>query len=268
MVLQTSGAISLADIQAEFGGSNPISLNEYYSSSSGIPASGSIDLGDFYGASSEFAYTLTSTTQSAIIHTLALAGGWDGTSSLKFTIASGVYCWSDSVLLAGLSTGGPFPGGLTIVNNGYIMGRGGDNTATTHLHRTFALVTETPPSQPGNAGGPALDLSVPVTINNSNGYIGGGGGSGAGWYGGAGAGGGKVMTSHTYTSGRDSSSTPTLTFVTPASIADVPLNGVGVHEPGTNNQNVFVQNNVNGSILQSSGGGGNGGGVHSLVFYL
>lgn len=51
MALQTSGAISLADIQLEFGGSNPISLSEYYGAASGIPSSGSIDFADFYGKS-------------------------------------------------------------------------------------------------------------------------------------------------------------------------------------------------------------------------
>jgi hypothetical protein len=51
MALQTSGSISLLDIQNEFGGSNPIGLNEYYGAASGIPASGTIAIGDFYGAS-------------------------------------------------------------------------------------------------------------------------------------------------------------------------------------------------------------------------
>lgn len=52
MALQTSGAISLANIQSEFGGSNPIGLNEYYGAASGIPSSGAIDFADFYGKSS------------------------------------------------------------------------------------------------------------------------------------------------------------------------------------------------------------------------
>lgn len=52
MALQTSGAISLANIQTEFGGSNPISLSEYYGVASGVPGSGTISLGDFYGKSS------------------------------------------------------------------------------------------------------------------------------------------------------------------------------------------------------------------------
>jgi len=58
MALQTSGAISLANIQSEFSGSNPISINEYYrggtyvvnsSANSSIPTSGTISFSNFYG---------------------------------------------------------------------------------------------------------------------------------------------------------------------------------------------------------------------------
>ena len=51
MALPTSGPISLADIAAEFGGSTPHSLSEYYGAASGVPASGTIDFADFYGTS-------------------------------------------------------------------------------------------------------------------------------------------------------------------------------------------------------------------------
>jgi hypothetical protein len=59
MVLQSSGAISLANIQTEFGGANPIGINEYYlngvyttgSGATGVPTSGAISLGSFYGKS-------------------------------------------------------------------------------------------------------------------------------------------------------------------------------------------------------------------------
>ena len=60
MTLPSSGPISLADIQTEFGGSNPISLSEYYKSglyvSAGatapnVPTSGLISISNFYGAS-------------------------------------------------------------------------------------------------------------------------------------------------------------------------------------------------------------------------
>ena len=58
MALQASGAISLADIQGEFGGSNPIGLDEYYSAAAGIPASGVISIGDFYGASASSPFSV------------------------------------------------------------------------------------------------------------------------------------------------------------------------------------------------------------------
>ena len=60
MVLQTSGTISLSDIQGEFLGDNPISISEYYRGgtyvpeaaiNANIPTSGTISLSDFYGTS-------------------------------------------------------------------------------------------------------------------------------------------------------------------------------------------------------------------------
>lgn len=58
MALQGSGAISLANLQTEFGGSHPISLSEYYrggsyvgSTNTNVPTSGAISLSNFYGAS-------------------------------------------------------------------------------------------------------------------------------------------------------------------------------------------------------------------------
>lgn len=52
MALPGSGALSLNDIQTEFGGSNPISISEYYGADTGVPASGTISIDDFYGTSS------------------------------------------------------------------------------------------------------------------------------------------------------------------------------------------------------------------------
>lgn len=57
MALQSSGAISLSQIQSEWGGSNPISLSEYYRNSlpsgrtnyGSIPTSGAISMSNFYG---------------------------------------------------------------------------------------------------------------------------------------------------------------------------------------------------------------------------
>jgi len=60
MALPSSGPLSLADIQTEFGGSNPISLSEYYAGGTYVPAgtsgtygavpsSGAISIRNFYG---------------------------------------------------------------------------------------------------------------------------------------------------------------------------------------------------------------------------
>ena len=60
MALPSSGPLTLADIQTEFGGSNPISLSEYYAGGSYVPAgtsgtygavpsTGTISIQNFYG---------------------------------------------------------------------------------------------------------------------------------------------------------------------------------------------------------------------------
>ena len=62
MAIPSSGALSLSDIQTEFGGSNPISLSEYYAGGAYVPAgttgtygavpsSGEISIRNFYGTS-------------------------------------------------------------------------------------------------------------------------------------------------------------------------------------------------------------------------
>jgi hypothetical protein len=70
MAIQTSGAITLSDIQTEFGGSNPVSLSEYYAGGSyvpsgtsgtngAVPTSGEIAVSDFYGTQSGITITVT-----------------------------------------------------------------------------------------------------------------------------------------------------------------------------------------------------------------
>ena len=80
MAIPASGALSLADIQTEFGGANPIGLNEYYaggtyvpSGTSGtygaVPSSGTISIQNFYG---------TALTYSAEVLIIAGGGGGGG----------------------------------------------------------------------------------------------------------------------------------------------------------------------------------------------
>jgi hypothetical protein len=192
MAIQSSGVITLQDIEDEFGGTGSIGLSEYYrngsyvtSNNTSVPTSGSITLSNFYGAVRQFAFSITSNTQNANIRTLAVAAGWDGSAPLITTVNSGVWLWSDDTSLGGAIVSGSFPGGLTLLNYGNIIGRGGDGGLTQ--------------GAAGSAGGPALTVastSVSVT-NNSGAYIAGGGGGGGGarrfsgqWSGGGGGAGG------------------------------------------------------------------------------
>ena len=174
MVIKTTGPISLLDIQNEFGGSAPIGLNEYYGAAAGIPASGTIGLNVFYGASAIvlFTNTITANQQELNLYNYLIAQGWNGSDEVEVTINSGVYIWSDNTAVAALNTGGAYPKGLTIINNGFIMGKGGvGGDLLLYSSGTIASV-------PGS-GGPAMYLTTPVNLDNTSGYIGGGGGGGA-----------------------------------------------------------------------------------------
>lgn len=67
MAVTGSGIIKFSNIQTEFGGSNPISLSEYYrggayttTNNTGVPTSGAISLSQFYGTTAYVAdYTPT-----------------------------------------------------------------------------------------------------------------------------------------------------------------------------------------------------------------
>ena len=172
MAITSSGAISLSNIQTEFGGVNPISLSEYYRNgayvppgATGIPTSGAIDISDFYGADNQFAFNITSDTATADIRALAITAGWDEATRLIANVNAGV------TLYNGASLAGSFPSGVSLVNSGNITGVGGGGG--------------------GGAGGTALNITTSDTVditNNSGAFIAGGGGGGGGSQGGGGAG--------------------------------------------------------------------------------
>jgi hypothetical protein len=65
MAIVASGAISLGtsagtdrSISAEFGGTTPHSLSEYYGVAAGVPASGTITMSDFYGTSAGYTVSI------------------------------------------------------------------------------------------------------------------------------------------------------------------------------------------------------------------
>lgn len=199
MVLQSSGSISLGDINVELqrNRTSTISLSESDVRLLAKKSAGIIKSSDLYGKSYIFTATIDVNVQEINLETWAKFYGWNGIFPAVITINPGVYVWSNNTAVPALTTG-TFPRGLTIINNGFIMGRGGNggdgagnNNVTGNL--------------PGQAGGPAITLGSNTVINmaGANSYIGGGGGGGGGseWgAGGGGAGGGSGGNSY-YASG-------------------------------------------------------------------
>ena len=206
MTLNASGPISLAgstagqSIAVELGlsATGTISLNTASVRTLAGVASGAIIMPtNFYGKSDRVSvsFTYSANTQQASLNLSALGGYSSGKSDITVTVNSAIYLWSDSTGTPALNiTGGTTGDTLTIVNNGYIMGKGGTGGS----------------NSTGSVGGPAINFGFGLagaTINNTNGsaYIGGGGGGGGGRSGstpnihaaGGGAGGGAGGTGNT-----------------------------------------------------------------------
>jgi fructosamine-3-kinase len=90
MTLQSSGAISFANLQTEFGGSHPITMGEY-SSFSGIGATSEVSLSDFYGLSA-IKDTQTVTVGTQIYYGITYTGHWTYLNLLDFGSISDGTC--------------------------------------------------------------------------------------------------------------------------------------------------------------------------------
>jgi hypothetical protein len=145
--------------------------------------------------------TISSDAQNVNLYVLAGSPATAGTYTI--TINPGWTVSSGSTANAAITTG-TWPAGsiVKLINNGTIVGRGGDGGAGSNGEDPYG------PGNPGGAGGPAISLTYDLTIDNTNGNIfgggGGGGGGGTGWtyyigysggafyhYGGSGGGGGR-----------------------------------------------------------------------------
>jgi hypothetical protein len=109
MTLPTSGPLSLADIQTEFGGSNPISLSEYYAGGAYVPAgttgtngpvpsSGTISISNFYGTSNIPTLSVTADDVSGFSSGPSFSGFVTTSGSPNTTPTGGVgpytYAWT------------------------------------------------------------------------------------------------------------------------------------------------------------------------------
>jgi len=124
-------------------------------------------------------YTYTTSTANASLAMSSISGYISGKSDITITVNSGVYVYSTSVSNAGLTlTGGSTGDTITLVNNGNIIGmggQGGGSYANNGIWNTLAAAGFT--YQSPQTGGNALSIGFNTTIVN-NGYIAGGGGGG------------------------------------------------------------------------------------------
>lgn len=176
MALNASGPISLAGttagqsiaLERGLGTATQISLNDTTVRTLAGVASGAITMPtNFWGKSSSFSYNkvISSNIDSYNPTADMTAAGWNGASVviLTITVNSGIWVGAADVASSGITIPA-LPAGSTvsIVNNGYIVGRGGSRV---------------PPLYVMESGGPAITISHSVSITNY-GYIAGGGGHG------------------------------------------------------------------------------------------
>jgi len=229
MALSSSGPIRLgADVNVELGLSATAQASLGSAGVRGLygVASGPIRLAaDGYGKSHVFVFnqTIASNTNDYNLKNAAIAAGWDQVIGLQATVTinSDIFVGSSSTGTPAFTTGSTYPAGstLAIINNGFIVGRGGNGGSgggsgggggagvvnssggargtwqgTANPGNSGAGTTGgaggveggTVNSSPGgndptsgSSGGLALQVLASLTLTN-NGTIGGGGGGGGG----------------------------------------------------------------------------------------
>ena len=271
MALQTSGPISLNDVNVELGNSGTAQIDMNSSAVRGLfgVASGEIGMDDGYGKSNTFSMTISSNSTNVNLRTLAVNNGWDQSSSAEITIASGVYCYATNTSENGMTINGTWPGGVTLINNGFIAGRGGRGGNGRNINPFPNEGTNG--GSGGSGGGRALTVGSAVSINNQ-GTIGGGGGGGGGggaevsgayspnrfWQGGGGGGG---RSNGEGGSGGGPTSWGTASG-SPGSAGSLSAGGAGGGGGGQQGNPSVGAKGGNGGNYGASGGSGSGSGAH------
>ena len=188
----TGSPLLMSEIQTEFGGSNPISMSEYYAGGANVPSGTSGNGGDIPSSGAinfNIFYTAAKSTRVAIALQISQAatssynifsnkgGSYSaGQSDVTLTVQADVT--SGATGQAAIETGS-FASGDTvkIINNAQIRGRGGAGGGGAQA--TGQNTTQIAGSV-GGAAGHAINLQFPVTIQNNGGHIRGGGGGGGG----------------------------------------------------------------------------------------
>lgn len=176
-----TGTISISDLNAEIIRETEFEPNLTKQRSLGEDdvrvlagkPTGPISFNDLRGKTWFFTIIVSSNRSGTNIRTLATDAGWDGTQAVQFIINSGVRIGPDT---AALVSTGDFPFGLTVVNNGQIIGRGGNGGNGSAVSR---FSNRSASSTTGQNGFTGVRFSSTTRLIN-NGQIAGGGGGGGG----------------------------------------------------------------------------------------
>src|SRR5690606_216579 len=91
---------------------------------------GSSDISEVYIGSTlvwsaTFKFNISGNVNQANLRTLAVSAGWNQSSKVEATIASGVKIYSSATGTPGLTVNGSWPSGVILINKGTISGMGG-----------------------------------------------------------------------------------------------------------------------------------------------
>jgi hypothetical protein len=169
--------MSFSQINTELGltSTATISLNDSaVRTLAGVAASpATISITNLSGKANQYSLTISSNQTNLNLRSYAVTAGWNQSSKLVATINSGVYISSNSTGTPALTVSGSFPGGVSLINGGVIVGMGGIGAdGAGQINQGYG---------PGpTAGGLALSVSSAISITNNNIIAGGGGGGGGG----------------------------------------------------------------------------------------
>jgi hypothetical protein len=224
--------------------------------------------------------TISSNQTNYVLNTAKVANYKPGTTDVTLIIESGIYVSSNATSGPALDVDTSWAAGdtITIVNNGFIVGRGGagggGGTGNPGNFSTSGF--------PGSAGGLALRVSRAVSINNT-GTIAGGGGGGRGGNavgvfssdaeqgtffvgaGGGGGGGGRSNPSSNAAGGFGGSNVNISTTRVPQSGASGTTSSQGSGGLGGQGSGYTGQTGFSGGDWGSSGGGTGGGAAGAAV---
>jgi hypothetical protein len=180
-----SGQISLNDVNVELGlaGTTLISMNQSnVRTLAGVGGSGTpISMQNLQNKSNRVtaSATISANTSNYTLNTAKASGYVAGKTDMTLTINSGVFVSSSSTGSYALTVDTSWTTGdtVTIVNNGTIIGRGGDGGNGGTITGGGGTLN---PGSPGSNAGPALLVQRATSINNINRIAGGGGGGGGG----------------------------------------------------------------------------------------